>query len=174
MGMHRRARKTPWWGRMLWPLVLLGAPAMGADMPDTHIPLIDKGVATYYVRGNIAGVDHVDLLVDTGAGYSAINERTLNKLKKAGLAEHVRDIHATMANGTHTVVPIYRISRLNIGGHCEVHDIEVAVLPGNTRCILGLDTLKRLAPFMVSVDPPRLWVSNCARSLGQTAVGAVR
>ncbi len=162
------------WFRALCLGLACAAEPLAADPPDTHIPLIDKGVATYYVRGTIADVDHVDLLVDTGAGYSAINERTLRKLERAGVAKHVRDIEARLANGNHTVVPIYRISKLNIGGDCEVHDIEVAVLPGNTRCILGLDTLKRLAPFMVSVDPPRLSVSNCGKTLTRTASGAVR
>ncbi len=170
-----RWRRTALQGALTFCLLVpMAAAPFSAEMPDTHIPLIDKGVATYYVRGTIAGIEHVDLLVDTGAGYSAINEKTLKRLKKAGLATHVRDIHATMANGTRSVVPIYRISRLNIGGHCEVHDIEVAVLPGRTRCILGLDTLKKLAPFMVSVDPPRLSVSQCKKTVPQTAMGAVR
>jgi len=48
------------------------------------------------------------------------------------------------------------------------------VLPGTTRCILGLGTLKKVAPFMVSLEPPRLSVSNCSKSLTQSAVGAVR
>jgi len=48
----------------------------------THVPLLDKGISTYYVQGRIAGQGEIDLLVDTGAGYTAINERTLKKLKK--------------------------------------------------------------------------------------------
>jgi hypothetical protein len=47
------------------------------------------------------------------------------------------------------------------------------VLPGATRCILGLDTLKKLAPFMLSVDPLRLSVSNCAGRPTRTAAGAL-
>ena len=158
---------------LLMQVLLVGGKLCAAEL-DTHVPLIDKGIATYYVQGRIDGADRVDMLVDTGAGYTAINQKTLKKLKRAGLAQHVRDITATMANGTRSVVPIYRVSKLNIGGSCEIHDVEVAVLPGATRCILGLGTLKRVAPFMVSLEPPRLSLSNCNQSLTRSAVGAVR
>lgn len=172
--MHRRASGP----RVAWSLILiqmLGLPeaARGGELT-TQVPLIDKGIATYYVEGHIDGAGPVDLLVDTGAGYTAINEKTLAKLKKKGLANHVRNIRATMANGSQTVVPIYRVSKLDIGRACEVHDVEVAVLPGATRCILGLGTLKKVAPFMVSLDPPSLSLSNCNQSLSRSAVGAIR
>ena len=141
----------------------------------TRVPLIDKGISTYYVEGHIAGAGVVDMLVDTGAGYTAINEVTLAKLKREGLAEHVRDLIATMANGKSSRVPVYRISRFNIGGACELHDVEAVVLPGSTRCILGLGTLKQVAPFMMSVEPtPSLSLSHCKKSLAQQSVGGLQ
>lgn len=172
--MHIGARGHGWTLYLALVPGLLGAWKVSGQELDTHIPLIDKGIATYYVQGRIDGAGAIDLLVDTGAGYTAINQKTLKALKKKGLAQHVRDINATMANGSRTVVPIYRVERLEIGGSCEIHDVEVAVLPGATRCILGLGTLKKVAPFMVSLEPPRLSVSNCKKSLTQSAVGAVR
>lgn len=141
----------------------------------TRIPLIDKGISTYYVEGHIEGAGVVDLLVDTGAGYTAINETMLSKLKGKGLAVHVRNLIATMADGKESIVPIYRISRFSIGGACELHDVEVVVLPGTTRCILGLGTLKRVSPFMVSLEPsPSLSLSHCNKSLSQSSVGGIQ
>lgn len=136
--------------------------------------MMDKGISTYYVEGRIAGQNKIDLLVDTGAGYTAINEKTLKKLKKKGLAVHTRDVAATMANGKRIVVPIYMVDSLEIGGSCKISNVEVAVLPGDSRCILGLTALKRVAPFMVSVDPPAISLSNCDTSVGQNTLGVVR
>jgi predicted aspartyl protease len=160
---------------LLFPLALriaVGIPLQAGEL-DTHIPLHDKGIATYYVEGHIDGAGVIDLLVDTGAGYTAINEKTLRTLRRKGLATHIKDMSARLADGSRVVVPIYRIAKLNIGGSCEVYDVEVAVLPGSSRCILGLGTLKKVAPFMVSVDPPRLSLSNCGKTLSKNAVGAV-
>lgn len=140
----------------------------------TEIPLLDKGISTYYVQGRIAGQDEIDLLVDTGAGYTAINEKTLKVLKKKGLAHHTRNVAATLADGKKVVVPIYMVDSLEIGGSCKISNVEVAVLPGNARCILGLTALKRVAPFMVSVDPPAISLSNCDTSLDQNTLGVVR
>ena len=50
---------------------------------------------------------------------------------------------------------------MNIGGQCPLEDIEVAVFPGNTRQILGLSTLRQASPFIFSMDPPQLVLSNC-------------
>jgi hypothetical protein len=139
-----------------------------------QVPLLDKGISTYYVQGRIAGQGEIDLLVDTGAGYTAINEKTLKKLKKKGLARHIRDVAATLADGKKVVVPIYMVDSLEIGDSCKISNVEVAVLPGDSRCILGLTALKRVAPFMVSVDPPAISLSNCDTSVGQNTLGVVR
>jgi predicted aspartyl protease len=141
---------------------------------DTKVTLIDKGVSTLYVEGHIEGVGVIDLLIDTGAGYTAINEKTLKVLKKKGLATHLKDMAAKLANGNRVVVPIYHIERLNIGGTCEVRNVEVAVLPGESRCILGLNTLTKVAPFLVSVDPPSLSLSHCQKALNQSTLGVIR
>jgi predicted aspartyl protease len=152
--------------------IAAGMPVQAGEL-DIHIPLRDKGIATYYVEGQIDGAGVIDLLVDTGAGYTAINEKTLRTLRRKGLATHIKDMSALLADGSRAVVPLYRIRKLNIGGSCEVHDVEVAVLPGKSRCILGLGTLKKVAPFMVSVDPPQLSLSHCGKALSKGAVGAV-
>jgi hypothetical protein len=67
------------------------------------------------------------------------------------------------------MLPIYSIQSINIGGQCSLQDIEVAVFPGNTRQILGLSTLRQASPFIFSMDPPQLILSNCVRGIdGQT------
>ena len=125
------------------------------------IAMEETGAATYCVKGVIAGYGEVELMVDTGAGYSTINEEVLKVLLDNGRATHVRNMRAKLANGSQMKVPVYKVSAIDIGGDCWVHDVEAAVLPGKTRLILGLSALKKASPFVFSVDPPSISLSNC-------------
>jgi predicted aspartyl protease len=129
---------------------------------DTLVPIINKGTrTTYYVSGSINGSTSSDFLVDTGSGHSAINEEALANLIKQGAAKFVKKVSATLANGSKVLLPIYKITSINIGGSCIIRNIETVVLPGKTRNILGLNALEKTAPFAISVNPPRLMLSGC-------------
>lgn len=130
---------------------------------DTVVPIVKKGLTTYYVSGSFNESDASDFLVDTGSGHSAINEVTLARLYQQGSAEYVKKVSATLANGSQVLLPVYKITTINIGGNCLIHDIEAVVLPNKTRNILGLSALEKMAPFAVSVNPPRLMLSQCEK-----------
>ena len=155
-------------------LVLMVTPASGE--PDTtHIPMQEKESATFYVPANIAGTGDTELLVDTGSAYVTISEITLAALKRAGSARYIKDLLGVMADGRERVVPIYAVSGLNIGRSCTLGEVEVAVLAGATRQILGLSGLRKVAPFVVSMDPPSLVLSNCGSdSAVVTSAGRVK
>jgi predicted aspartyl protease len=148
---------------MAWLGFLLPFGAQSASF-DTEVAMRSTGLATYCVTGNIAGYGEVELMVDTGAGYTTINQEVLKVLLSNGNATHVRDMRAKLANGSTMKVPVYKVSAIDIGGGCWVHDIEAAVLPGKTRMILGLSALKKASPFTFSVDPPSISLSNCITS----------
>ncbi|HED16969.1 MAG TPA: hypothetical protein ENI64_09195 [Gammaproteobacteria bacterium] len=133
--------------------------------PSTVISMETTGTSTFYVKGEILGMGPVKMMVDTGSGYSTINEETLDILKQQGKADYVKDLTGILANGDRMVVKVYSISAMNIGNNCWLKDIEVAVFPGKTRQILGLSALKKTSPFTFSVDPPELALSNCVASL---------
>lgn len=128
---------------------------------DTSVPMTDKGIATYYVAGEIAGYGTAEFMVDTGSGYMTINEQTLMSLLARGEAEYVKLLEAVLADGQRTQVPVYSLSAVNIGGQCWVNNVEAAVFPGETRQILGLSALKTVSPFIFSFDPPELILSHC-------------
>lgn len=134
---------------------------------DSNIPMRDKGAETYYVDGEIHGVGPVDLMVDTGSGYMTINETTLGILRESGGATYVKDLSGILANGTTMTVPVYRIAALRIGASCTLHDVEAAVFPGKTRQILGLSALRQAAPFIFSMNPPKLVLSNCTERVAE-------
>lgn len=144
-------------------LGLLGAHAAAAEEFDHRITLNQTSAATFYVDGEIAGYGPVSMLVDTGSTYSAIDEKTLAKLKAGGNATYLRSLNGMMADGSKLKVSVYRISGLTLGGECMIHDVEAAVFPGQTRPILGLSALHRVSPFIFSTNPPGLALSNCLR-----------
>ena len=137
----------------------------------TFVPMREKGSATYYVTTEILGLGVVDLMVDTGSSYTTINEETLAVLMQQQRADYVSDLEGMLADGTRLMLPIYSIHSINIGGQCSLQDIEVAVFPGNTRQLLGLSTLRQASPFIFSMDPPQLVLSNCVGGVdGQSGV----
>lgn len=127
----------------------------------TRVAMTEKSAATFYVSSNIAGFGSTELMVDTGSGYVAINEVTLAALQDSGHARYLRQLHGILADGTEMKVPVYLISGMSIGQQCWLPDVEVAVFPGNSRQILGLSALRKAAPFVFSVDPPELSLSQC-------------
>lgn len=149
-------------------LAILGG-AMSANAGDgiTAVPMTLKGSKTFYVAGWVDGVEPTEFMVDTGSSYLTINEATLSQLANDGRVNHLRDLTAVLANGDEIVMPVYSIPRIVLGERCELVDVEAVVFPGNTRQILGLSVLRKAAPFMFSVDPPELHLSNCHQRLSQ-------
>ena len=129
---------------------------------DATVPMHEKGASTYYVSVSINDRVSSDFLVDTGSGYVTINSEILGELMREQGTVFVKEIAAVMADGSETVVPVYRLASLNLGNNCVIRDVEAAVLPGTTRNILGLSALKKAAPFTLSTTPPALALTNCS------------
>ena len=142
-------------------VIFLSSSAASVERPLTHIPLYKKSAQTYYVKAQIEGLAPTEFMLDTGSGYNTINEETLEKVKASGTATYVKDIVGILADGSLKTVPVWSLSRFNIGGECVLNNIEAAVFPNNTRQILGLSALKKTAPFTVSFDPPQIVLSHC-------------
>jgi predicted aspartyl protease len=143
--------------------IMMLTTAAGAADFGTSIPLIEKGTETYYVSASV-GSARFDLLVDTGAGFTALNRPLLERLKASGHARRVGAVEGIMANGDVYELPVYMISSLDIGG-CIVKDFEAAEMPPGTRNLLGLSALKKTAPFAFSVEPAELRLSNCGSAV---------
>lgn len=147
---------------------LLAGTGLHAEPFSTRVAMIEKAAETFYVPARIAGYGDAEFMVDTGSGYVTINEHTLAELNQTGQARYLRRLRGILADGSELVVPVYALSSLSIGANCWLHDLEVAVFPGNARQILGLSALRRTAPFVFSVDPPELQLSRCGEAPGST------
>ncbi|MDT8387491.1 MAG: retropepsin-like aspartic protease [Thiogranum sp.] len=126
-----------------------------------QIPMNQKRLATYYVGATMLGSGNVEFMVDTGAGYTTINEHTLARLMAADNAVYIGELTGVMADGSEHRLPVYRIKHLVLGDDCVLIDVEAAVFPANTRMLLGLTALEKAAPFVFSTNPPVLSLSNC-------------
>lgn len=127
------------------------------------IPVQEKSGATLYVAGTIRGYGATEFLIDTGASYVAINEELLQDLERKGHARFLRRLTGTMADGRRRPIPIYAISGIVIGDDCVLNNVEAAVLPGNTRNILGLSALRRAAPFTLTMEPLAISLGGCEK-----------
>ncbi len=142
--------------------LLIGSPAHAGDFT-TAVPLIEKGTETYYVTASV-GAARFDLLVDTGAGFTALNSQLIDELEASGHARQIGLVEGVMANGDTYELPVYMISSLNIGG-CIIRDFEAAQMPAGTRNLLGLSALKKAAPFAFSIEPAELRLSHCGNAV---------
>jgi len=131
----------------------------------------EKGSATYYVTSEISGVGALEFMVDTGSSYATINEETLVALVQQHRADYVHNMDGVLADGSRVTLPVFSIHSLNIGGQCALRDIRVVVFPGKTRQILGLNALRQAAPFIFSMNPPQLILSNCISSIAEAQPG---
>lgn len=154
---------------LLMLLVGTSPNAIGAEF-DTSVEMRAKVGATLYVSGRIAGFGTVQWMVDTGSGYMTINEDMLAALQENGRVRFVKRMRGRLANGSELDVPVYSLDALSIGDACWLRNVEVAVFPGSTRPILGLNALQRAAPFIFSFEPPRLVLSHCDRGADNLAL----
>lgn len=140
----------------------LAAPAALAGSPEyTAVALRKHDAGTFYVDGSLQGYGDLRMLLDTGSSYLVISQSILEDLLKAGGARYSRQLEGIMADGSTRVIPVYRLAGLRLGENCWVHDVEAAVMPGQTRPILGMNILSRLAPFTFSADPAEISVQQC-------------
>lgn len=159
--------------KLLSVLIILVSTWAQADSGQQQVPMQTHGAHTYYISSEIPGAGQFSMLIDTGSAYSVINEETLASLSSKGQAHFVKKLRGTMADGSERVIPLYRISAINLGGNCLIKDIHAAILPGKSRQIIGISTLMRAAPFAMSFDPPLLSLNQCVLQTQQASLEVI-
>jgi clan AA aspartic protease (TIGR02281 family) len=157
-------------GLLLLLLSATGTLAQPADAPAgldrdpfalVGLPLGASGAGSLTLEVTIGGVA-TPFVLDTGAAMVTISRDVFEQLRRAGAVEASRKVAARLADGRLRQVSVQRIDRLDLGGGCELRDIEALVMPGRGRNLLGLNALARFAPFTLSMEPPLLELSDCA------------
>lgn len=143
----------------LW--LLLAAPLTAAALDfDQQVPLVTSPGGSFYVTSSVAGIE-AEFLVDTGAGYVTLDSQLFRALLAESAVREVRRVAARLANGKLKPVTVYEVEHFVIGEGCDVGPVEVAVLEGAGRNLLGLSALTRAAPFAIHTSPPALALSGC-------------
>lgn len=143
---------------------LMSSPASAEAIPEVSLPLQQQGAGGYYVHGLLGGTVEADMLVDTGSSYVVLSGSTFARLKRQGHAVYQRTIRGATATGRVLDARVFLVSELALGEACVLQDVEVVVMPGADRDILGLSALRRLQPFALQFDPATLTVSACSAS----------
>ena len=144
-------------------------PAASAERFGHTAPLELKPSGNYYLDVSVAPGVSDEFLVDTGSGYVVLTKATFDAVRDLTGTRHLRDITGRMANGKSARARIYHLARLELAGNCILEDVEVAVMAGSTRNILGLSALRRVAPFAMELSPPRLLYSACTPTATEAA-----
>lgn len=131
-----------------------------ADGLPGSIELEESAQGSLSIQADINGQSS-EFLLDTGASLTTISQQRFDAINRNGKMKPVGKIAARLASGRLRTVKLYRIEHLIVGNGCEVGPLEVAVLGDDGRNILGLDALRRLAPFTVSFEPPQLDINRC-------------
>jgi len=125
------------------------------------VPLEQAPGGSLYVDAEAGGIS-ASFLVDTGAGLVTVSEAFFDQLEARGAVREVRRVAARLANNRLQALTVYEVAQFRIGEHCDIGPVEVAVMPGGGRNLLGLSALGRAAPFTVSMAPPALHLSGCS------------
>lgn len=136
-------------------------PGFAVAKEQISIPMQSGGAHTFYINGKMGESVATRFMVDTGSGFTTINQQTLEQLQSQHQAVYVKDLLGILADGTERKVPVYRINSFILGDQCELKNVEAAVFPGTTRQILGLSTLRRTGSFTFSFEPASLLLSRC-------------
>ena len=130
-------------------------------LADMHyaVAMQPSSAGTLYVPGNIAS-EEASFLVDTGASMATISETLYKKLRDSDQITHLRQVAARFASSRVQTIEVYEVANFKVGG-CELGPIEVGVIKGGKRNILGLSALSVAAPFSIGMSPPTLSLSHC-------------
>lgn len=137
-----------------------GAAAIHAFEVPQLLPLRSSGAGSFQVEAE-AGGERIEFVVDTGAAMVSISRDLLKRLDRAGVIRGEREVAVRLADGGLKLVQVRRLSSLRISDACELRDIEVLVLPGQGRNLLGLNALSQFAPITLTLAPPTLSLSHC-------------
>lgn len=168
MHNNKQSRPRVWpqfWSAWMLVLGLIHGPSLSANpIFDTlfphSFPLLQTGSGSLTIAAKLGGVSG-EFLLDTGASMITVSQNMFAELEKLGSAVRVRKVAARTASGRLRTLDVYRVEKFVLGEACELGPVEVAVMRGGERNLLGMAALEQSAPFAISTTPPSLGLASC-------------
>ncbi len=129
------------------------------------IELHPSSSGTYTISGQMAPAVKSEFLLDTGATMVMISNKLFKEISKHQKTTSTGKVAASMANGKVKTIPTYSIPSLVLGNGCEVGPVEVAVVRGASRNLIGLNALSKLGAMTLDIQHATLSTTECPKTL---------
>lgn len=149
--------------------VILLTATSGGVAAATKVPLSASSSGSLELQVELGG-EQATFLLDTGASMATINGALFDRIAAAGRVEKVRQVGAKMADGRVRQLSVYSVKGIRLNKDCDLGEVEVVLVPGKGRNLLGMNVLSRFSPLTLHMDPPALGLSQCSASNTMTGL----
>ena len=146
-------------------LVIASTSACFATEGSYDIDLNPLASGTYSLQAHPAPGLRAEFLFDTGASMVLISEKLFRQISKHKKPKSSGKVAAAVATGKLKTIPTYTIPSLVLDNGCDVGPVQVAVVRGATRNLIGLNALSRLGRITIDIQNEKLSTSECPHPL---------
>lgn len=146
----------------LWLLILLLSSATSMAEVGSEIELHPVSSGTYTLAIQFAPEIEAEFLLDTGASMVMMNSKLFKAISKNQNTISTGKVAANMASGRVKSIPTYEIPSLVLANGCDVGPLEVAVIRGATRNLIGLNALVKLGRITLDLQDSKLIAADCS------------
>lgn len=142
-------------------LIIALMPAIALAEVDGDISLHPVSSGTYTLAIQFAPSVNAEFLLDTGASMVMMNEKLFRLITKHQETTSTGKVAANMASGRIKSIPTYLIPSLVLENGCDVGPLEVAVIRGANRNLIGLNALSKLGVITLDLQATKLITADC-------------
>lgn len=142
-------------------LFLALLPATSIAEVGAKIELHPLSSGTYTIAIKFASAVEAEFLLDTGATMVMMSDKLFKVITKHQKTIPTGKVAAHMASGRIKSIPTYEIPSLVLENGCDVGPLEVAVIRGASRNLIGLNALVKLGRITLDLQDTKLIAANC-------------
>lgn len=146
-------------------LILALVPNISMAELGTKIELHPVSSGTYTLAIKFSPTIEAEFLLDTGASMVMMNDKLFKAISKHQKTIPTGKVAANMASGRIQAIPTYQIPSLVLENGCDVGPLEVAVIRGASRNLIGINALAKLGRITLDIQDTKLIAANCPSKL---------
>ncbi|MFK8067149.1 MAG: retroviral-like aspartic protease family protein [Gammaproteobacteria bacterium] len=156
-------------------MLLLASNVFAEPTLQYDVELHATSSGTYTLSANITPSLEAEFLFDTGASMVMIGKKLFKQISKFQKPISNGKIMARMASGSMKTIPTYILPSLVLANGCDVGPVEIAVVNGATRNLIGLNALTKLGQITIDIQKVKLVTTKCPHIfLGNPQITAVK